>query len=1078
MSADASTTPPTWRFSWWGRSGYHYLVQVSFDLQTWSYLPATNPSGEGAPITVVVPFDAGSNTSPTKIFFRAVELDAAASPLTGNALPDAWEQFYFGTVEVDQNADPDSDGLTNLQEYRLGTNPRVADTDDDGIPDGWEYTKNLNPKSAADAALDPDKDGLTNHREFLAGADPQSKDSDGDGLTDGLEVSLGSPVADADAAAEIVFIPEFLPVRAGRVQAFANAISNSGIVVGYVEGEPYGGGYAIRWTSTGTEDVGVVSGTNYAYPVAVNDAGVAVGETAWLVDDDYSSKAMYWPIGASPVRFGETLGTIFGYDINDSGMVIGEYFGAPNAQGGAFVRSAGGTLTPLATPSGFDWAAPYGINDENVIVGVAQSGSNNGSRAVRWLGGNASLLPSSTQIAWDVNNAGEIVGLSTDGPFVFRSGALHLLPPLETASQVISDLKINLPGMVIGNGSEGTMIWQPDGQGGWLSPRRLAERLVTDLSPALFHAVNLNDHCELVGDYYASPGPYRAVRFRPVLRPRLIVDANRDGAIKTDASDLTTAATPYRFWINDDDDAVTGSSDSDRVPRESEDWTDYRIECERDLEDFSRIQIQTLGLVAALKSGDLFLGFKWTDVTGNPAIQIFRNLESDGGRGYLNTPNNPNLPQQLVQWAVIDARTASQGPIAGQRVIEGAGVFILPSSLFANLTDAQPTTHLLFEGCKAGKGRLKPVILKKDGLVYTEISEGQGVWLDLKNIKSMYEGPGTAFEQPAGEAPQGIVFVHGWNMSPEASVNFAETMFKRLWHRGFKGRFVTLRWNTNYSDAFDNVPVFGEALEGYLADYNSSERIAWDSGAVVKAAVDGLPVGYSRNIVAHSMGNIVAGSALLAGASFDNYVLMQAAVPASCYDSRALLQQAERPSPQSYLWVLRPTFWEVGASPDDDPVPDTRALSYRGRLSANAGNLVSFYLPDDHATTYAWEFNNDQTKPMDGYGYSRGAPTLLGTQQGLWRRIGGGPSEYRDPLTNPFVAMPMACRSWSKVVGAEGRTAGAIQGSLDLSSEAFSLPGSTGGFRDEHSAQFNRSIQVLRPFYDALLRQLGIEPIP
>ncbi|MBP9911844.1 MAG: hypothetical protein KBF26_00415 [Opitutaceae bacterium] len=550
----------------------------------------------------------------------------------------------------------------------------------------------------------------------------------------------------------------------------------------------------------------------------------------------------------------------------------------------------------------------------------------------------------------------------------------------------------------------------------------------------------------------------------------LAVDADRDGVIQGAAGDTTSAEAPFRFWVNDDDDAITGSSDSDRIPRQSQDWTDHRIECERDLEDFARLQIYTQGLNEAFKNGDLHLGLKWTNTTGTPAIQIFRNRETDGGTGYLNTANNPNLPQQLVQWAVVDARTESQGPIAGQRTIEGSGVFILPSSLFANLTDAQPKTHLLFEGCKPGKGQLKLVILKKEGANYTEIGEGPGVWLDLKSIKSMYEGPGTTFEQPAGETSQGIVFVHGWNMSPEGSVNFAETMFKRLWHRGFKGRFVSLRWNTNYSDAFDNVPLIGEAVEGYLADYNGSERVAWQSGAIVKAAVDGLPSGYSRNIVAHSMGNIIAGSALLAGVTFDNYVLMQAAVPASCYDERALLQQAERPSPETYAG-FRPTFWEAGVSPDDDPVPETRALSYRGRLSASVGNLVSFYLPDDHATTYAWEFNNDQTKPVGGYGYTRGAPVVLGSQRAIWRQIGTGLSAFQDSLTDPFVAMPFVCRSWSKVVGADSRTAGVIQSSFNLNSSPLF-------FDTEHSAQFNRSIQVLRPFYDELLRRLGMEPTP
>jgi hypothetical protein len=40
-----------------------------------------------------------------------------------NGLPDAWEMQYFGHIGVDPNADPDGDGLTNLQEYSAGSNP-------------------------------------------------------------------------------------------------------------------------------------------------------------------------------------------------------------------------------------------------------------------------------------------------------------------------------------------------------------------------------------------------------------------------------------------------------------------------------------------------------------------------------------------------------------------------------------------------------------------------------------------------------------------------------------------------------------------------------------------------------------------------------------------------------------------------------------------------------------------------------------------------------------------------------------------------------------------------------------------
>ena len=109
--------------------------------------------------------------------------------MDGNGMADEWELQHFGTTNVDENADPDGDGLSNLQEYKYGTDPGNPDTDGDGMPDGWEVAHGLNPL-VNDAALDPDNDGLTNLQEYQHGTDPHNPDTDGDGLSDGAEVNV------------------------------------------------------------------------------------------------------------------------------------------------------------------------------------------------------------------------------------------------------------------------------------------------------------------------------------------------------------------------------------------------------------------------------------------------------------------------------------------------------------------------------------------------------------------------------------------------------------------------------------------------------------------------------------------------------------------------------------------------------------------------------------------------------------------------------------------------------------------------------------------------------------------------
>lgn len=83
-----------------------------------------------------------------------------------DGIPDWWRVMYFGTSTTTNSAscaacDPDGDGLTNLQECQLGTNPMNPDTDGDSIPDGWEAAHGLNP-------LDP-SDGAANLMDFELG---------------------------------------------------------------------------------------------------------------------------------------------------------------------------------------------------------------------------------------------------------------------------------------------------------------------------------------------------------------------------------------------------------------------------------------------------------------------------------------------------------------------------------------------------------------------------------------------------------------------------------------------------------------------------------------------------------------------------------------------------------------------------------------------------------------------------------------------------------------------------------------------------------------------------------------------
>lgn len=51
---------------------------------------------------------------------------AAGADTDHDGLPDAWELQHFGTLATGPNDDPDGDGMSNLQEYLAGTDPKSA----------------------------------------------------------------------------------------------------------------------------------------------------------------------------------------------------------------------------------------------------------------------------------------------------------------------------------------------------------------------------------------------------------------------------------------------------------------------------------------------------------------------------------------------------------------------------------------------------------------------------------------------------------------------------------------------------------------------------------------------------------------------------------------------------------------------------------------------------------------------------------------------------------------------------------------------------------------------------------------
>lgn len=128
----------------------------------------------------------------------------------GDGLPDGYEILTVGSDPADANSldanlndgeyDNDQDGLTNYEEYVLGTDPLVADSDFDGLSDGDETdVYGTDPLNA-----DTDGDGLSDGDKVALGLDPLSTDTDGDSITDNEEVFSQSRTFDGDEEDSLV----------------------------------------------------------------------------------------------------------------------------------------------------------------------------------------------------------------------------------------------------------------------------------------------------------------------------------------------------------------------------------------------------------------------------------------------------------------------------------------------------------------------------------------------------------------------------------------------------------------------------------------------------------------------------------------------------------------------------------------------------------------------------------------------------------------------------------------------------------------------------------------------------------
>jgi len=422
-----------------------------------------------------------------------------------------------------------------------------------------------------------------------------------------------------------------------------------------------------------------------------------------------------------------------------------------------------------------------------------------------------------------------------------------------------------------------------------------------------------------------GPGGFQDRLRITVVKLDMATDGNRDGAIDFQNPEDKKCL----FWVNNDID-VNRHGEEDDLNKGQPDCDDDAISCKRDLEDFTRLNLLINDSIVGNKNISLQMVFDKAE-SGNVAVNVFKAI----GAGQTYLMNRAVAEQQLKERKIM--------------TIDNTEVAVANGAIMSGNRE----THWLMEGKGCGKGKLTIILRNSKG---RELFRSRnGIDFELKPITDFYEKhvaaisssdnvqanavqANTCVYQPANA--EYLLFVHGWNMEEWEKDRWTETIFKRLWWQGYKGRVGLFSWPA--LSGFEWYIPFSKPDH-----YNHSELRAWRSGLALRNLIQQLNGRYPGQvrILAHSMGNVVAGEALRLGSArlVHSYLAVQAAIPAHMYDAQVTNYWSGCKTPNLYAHYFSGT--------------DT-TRPYLVDNIRKTGTLIRYYNPDDYALE-KWCLNNE-----------------------------------------------------------------------------------------------------------------------
>ena len=788
-----------------------------------------------------------------------------------DGMPDGWEVKY-GLIPIrlsntnDALTDKDFDGLSNLQEYQLGTNPTKVDSDGDNILDGEEVSLGTDPNSQ-----DSDTDGVSDGEEVRDGTNPHHADSDEDGLSDVDEKYnyLTNPLladSDNDGMTDAFEIQNGLPpLDDGRDNPLAalnadwdgDGISTSEeLTRGTNPGKADSDGDGLNDSdelATGTNPLNPdsdVDHLNDGWEIIYN-FNPLIAETTSITEVDSDNDGLKnWEEsthntnpynadtdgdgisdkqeveqGTDPTNPLEITPLLDNHTANLTFMIDGDY--------AAWEMSVKGVGRGEA-----------GIEDSRLLKMHMRTWGEDGVLKTQLRKG-CSYEVSMTWLRSRVTSAGK---------WYCWSAQVNGIPTEQTYDDYEAQRNVDVAEVVFGNG-----FWAENYDG------------------LLSAHTHMN---ESSGKNVA--GKAKAIIHIPYCNSYLIPDYQRDHCITVFDRNMATNGEPMILWINDDNDKRSQdySEGDEDIPGKDflYDAKNQQVDGVCDFLDFFPIQIETAGIFeminrhshlrAAYEEGLFKLYLRQADSAVNV---IWTSLTKQNCGDYL-TQNILDCGEELNQ-AIHD--------VTVQRVTDEGVPLPLP---FINLTQENSDTGIiLVEGVFESNAPLVLELRYNDEVMFwqTELP------LQICPVASLYatinlrgmsaSNDNLSHPWNRNDVPN-VVFLHGFNVSEDAARSWHAEIFKRLYQTGVEMNFYGVTWRGDEA-LFETTGL--PALHYHLNVYN-----AFQTAPILAQTLAHLPPASGLSIMAHSLGNMVVSEAICQyGLRPDNYLLLNAAIPVEAFDA-------------------------------------------------------------------------------------------------------------------------------------------------------------------------------------------------